>query len=262
MKRYIITALLISSVLASCSTVSQVSTAGRHESSSVVTDANGGAGEITSDETVTSPSESLAEAEKENSTVPKPTAENSIDYKEYDSFEIDENGAVIEKKDLTELSDKEKIAAAQALYEAACVTEWSYTIGIPYAVNTSEFVTNSFGWKYYLVINDGVNSLADVENDYYKVFSRKYQNALADTFMESNGHVYVLDAGGRGTNMFYTSSDVKSIDSTGEDEITFTVVSHYSGSPYDDSGYYETEDKFTIVREGDSWRVGEFILPY
>lgn len=267
MKKYIITAMIISAVLSSCSTVTQanVSSSTSSEITSAVTGETAETSEAeTDDSVISSPDEKPADAPavtESAGSIPKPTQANGLNYHEYDSFEIDENGAVIEKKDLTELSEEEQMAAAQALYEAACSTEWSYSVGTPYAIDSSQYITNEFDWRYDMIITDGVNSMADIEADYYKVFSRKYPNALNETFIERDGHVYVLNAA-RGTNIFYVNSNIKSVDSVSADEIRFTVVSNYDGSPFDDSGHYEDEAVFTIVREDNAWRVGEFRLPY
>ncbi|MBR1591554.1 MAG: hypothetical protein IJ666_00875 [Ruminococcus sp.] len=181
---------------------------------------------------------------------------------DYDSIEVDDNGAVVVSNDVSSMSDDELRAAAQSLYESACKTEWSYTVGSPYAINYDESVENDLGWKYYMIITDGINSIEDVERDYYKVFSHKYPNALNETFMELGGHVYVLN-GSRGTNIFYLKSEITSIDFRGDDEITFTVTSYYDGSPYDDSGSYEDSAEFSMVLDEDgTWKAGKFRLPY
>ncbi|HAE52079.1 MAG TPA: hypothetical protein DCG30_02340 [Ruminococcus sp.] len=193
--------------------------------------------------------------------VPVPNMEGD-NHEDYENIEVDNNGAVVVNNDMLSLSDDELKAAAQTLYESACKTEWSYTVGSPYAINYDESIENELGWKYYMIITDGINSIADVEKDYYKVFSHKYPNALAETFMESGGHVYALN-GSRGTNIFYINSKITSIDSKGDDEIMFTVTSYYDGSPYDDSGSYEDAAEFSMVRDDDgTWKAGKFRLPY
>ena len=232
---------------------------------------------VTTGTTVTAPSEfddteeaTTVSAEKELANpnmmsspdkIPVPNIQGDK-REDYDNIELDNNGAVIVGDDMSSLSDDELKAAAQSLYESACKTEWSYTVGSPYAINYDESIENDLGWKYYMIVTDGINSIEDVERDYYKVFSHKYPNALSETFMESGGHVYALN-GSRGTNIFYLNSEITSIDSKGDDEIIFTVTSYYDGSPYDDSEYYEDSAEFSMVRDDDgTWKAGKFRLPY
>lgn len=174
----------------------------------------------------------------------------------------DENGAVVIENDPAEKSDGELIDIAGMLFESACKTQWQYTVGCPYTLDTAKYVTNDLGWQYYLITQDGINSMSDIENDYYKVFSDRYPNELSEVYMESGGRVYALN-GERGSNIFYANSEITSLDSRSDDEIFFTVTNNYTGSPYDDTGSYTDTAEFSMVLGDDGvWRAGEFRLPY
>ena len=219
--------------------------------------------ENTEEVTTVSTEKELSEIDMFSTPDKIPTPNISGDKREeYDSIDVDNNGAVVSDVDMLSLSDDELKAFAQTLYESACKTEWSYTVGSPYAIDYDSSVENDLGWKYYMIITEGINSISDVEKDYYKVFSHKYPNALSETFIESDGHVYALN-GSRGTNIFYLNSEITSIDSKNDNEIMFTVTSYYNGSPYDDSGSYEDKAEFSMVKDDDgTWKAGKFRLPY
>lgn len=153
------------------------------------------------------------------------------------------------------------MAAAQALYESACQTQWNFTVGCPYSVDMDNYIENEFGWQFHL-INDGVTtSLADVESDYYKVFSDRYPNPLSEVYCDGTDGVYALGAE-RGMNIFYAYSQVTSIDSRSGDEIFFTVVSHYDGSDRTGEAYDESQTFSAVIGEDGVWRAGQFTLPY
>ncbi len=105
-------------------------------------------------------------------------------------------------------------------------------------------------------------TLADVEKDYYKVFSRKYPNLLNELFIAGDGAVYALNAS-RGADIFYEKSTITEITSRTDEEIFFTVENHYSGTDRDPDMPETRTDTFSVVIENDgSWHAGKFNLPY
>lgn len=157
--------------------------------------------------------------------------------------------------------DTAVIAAAQELFEKACETEWNFTVGSPYSLDTSEYVTNEYGWQFYRITEEGINSLDDVRADFHRVFSETYDDILEEIFMEDGGHVYCLN-GARGSDIFYEGSEVTEITGRSEGVINFKVISSYSGDGYEIEPYTE-ETEFSVVKGGDgAWRVDKFKLPY
>lgn len=157
--------------------------------------------------------------------------------------------------------DDEVIEAAQLLFEKACETEWNFTVGSPYSIDTSEYITNEYDWQYYLITEEGINSLDDVRADFHRVFSEEYDDTLDELYMERDGRVYCL-SGARGSAIFYDGSEITEITGRSDGEIRFKVVSSYNGASFGGESYTE-ETEFVIVRESDgAWRVSEFKLPY
>lgn len=153
------------------------------------------------------------------------------------------------------------IAAAQELFDKACETEWNFTVGSPYSIDTSQYVTNEYGWQFYLITAEGINSLDDVRADYHEVFSEKYPDSLDEVFMEDGGHAYCLN-GARGSDIFYEGSEVVEVTGRSDGEICFKVINSYSDDGFGGGAYTEEAD-FTVIRDSDgAWRVGKFKLPY
>lgn len=160
-----------------------------------------------------------------------------------------------------EQSDDEVIAAAQYLFGEACLKEWNFTVGSPYELDTSQYITNEYGWQYYLVTEPDINSLADVMADYHKIFSEEYSDTLNELFIESEGHVYCLN-GMRGSDIFFEQTVLSEIVSRNENEIVFTAESSYSDDGLG-NGANVIEDVFAIVKgDNGTWRVSRFRLPY
>lgn len=176
------------------------------------------------------------------------------------AFSYDDNGAVVFEAPADTQSDAVLMAAAQKLFESACKTYWDYMIDCPYDVDYSSHVENDFGWPYYKITTAGINSFADIEKNYGKVFSSRYPNDLSSNYREQNGSVYALN-GGRGAHLYYSASKITGIQSKTADEIFFTVENYYDGSDFGDEPYSET-DTFSAVIEGDTWKAGKFTLPY
>ena len=158
--------------------------------------------------------------------------------------------------------DDVSIEEAQELFELACRTNWDFHVGSPYDLDFSATAQNDMGWDFYLVKDEGINSLADVEADYYTIFSSKYPNDLNEIFIENQGHVYAL-GGDRGADIYYIDSVVTSVKERTEDEIIFNVENNYSGDDYTGTGpYTETEEFSVVISDDGSLRVGRFRLPY
>lgn len=175
--------------------------------------------------------------------------------------QIDASDGIVLNEPVDETSDEELIAAALALFESACKTEWDYTVGSPYEIDMNQTAPNQFGWDCYLVTTEGINSLADVRADYHKVFSENYADTLDEVFTEANGHVYCLN-GARGADIFYSKSVVTSVNSRSESEISFTVQNSYSGDDFGNEPY-TSDDEFVISVDSDgAWRVSKFRMPY
>ena len=54
-------------------------------------------------------------------------------------FKYNEDGAVVFTEDPASQEDTVLISAAQALFESACRTEWSYTVGCPYELDSEDY---------------------------------------------------------------------------------------------------------------------------
>lgn len=161
-----------------------------------------------------------------------------------------------------EMEDEELLYIAQQLYDQSCVMYWNFHVGCPYNLDHETFTENQYGWQYYLVIDEGVNSMADVERDYHTIFSDIYPNDLNELFIESDGRVYALD-GGRGANIYYDHSEVNRIVSKTENEIFFSVEVFFKGDDYTGTGPYSVEQDFSVViNEDGNWFTGLFTLPY
>lgn len=176
------------------------------------------------------------------------------------AFSYDEDGAVqfIQEPD----NDKLIISAAQALFESACRTQWSFTVGCPYTLDMGSVIQNDFGWNYYKITDENIKSITDVENDYYNVFSNHYPNEdLKVLYIEHNGNVYAFN-GQREMNIYYSVSRIKEIQSRTDDEIFFTVENQFEGTDMNPDEPYSEEETFSVIIEGDKWKAGQFRLPY
>ncbi|MDE5764891.1 MAG: hypothetical protein K2N49_01130 [Ruminococcus sp.] len=160
-----------------------------------------------------------------------------------------------------EQSDDEIIMEAQYLFGEACLKEWNFTVGSPYELDESQYITNDYGWRYYLVTEPDINSFADVMADYHMIFSPEYPDTLSEIFIEDDGHVYCLN-GMRGSDIFFEQTVLSGIISRSENEIVFTAESTYSDDGLG-NGITIIENEFSIVKNDDGeWRVSRFRLPY
>ena len=153
------------------------------------------------------------------------------------------------------------MAAAQALFESACNTQMSFTVGCPFEVDNSDYIENNFSWRFYRITDSSIKSFSDVEKAYYKVFSDRYPTPLASLYMDSNGSAYAL-CGNRGKDIYYSSSKVTEIKSRTDDEIVFTVENYYNGSDYGDGEHTENDEFSAVIGSDNTWKAGKFTLPY
>ena len=102
--------------------------------------------------------------------------------------------------------------------------------------------------------------MADVERDYFKVFSDRYPNDLSSIYIDNGNGVYAF-SGGRGSDLYYSASKIVSLDSKNDGEIFFTVENYYDGSDFSSEPYTQT-DTFSVVTDGNTWKAGKFTLPY
>lgn len=158
------------------------------------------------------------------------------------------------------LSDQELLEIAENLYQAACETEWNFTVGSPFELDTANYVENSIGWQFYLVTESGINSMDDVYREYHKVFAEDYDDHLSELFLEENGRVYCLN-GARGSDIFYSRSEIVSIAEKTGDRAAMTVTDYYDGTDFNEKPY-SLDRELVIEKTADGWRVAEFTLPY
>ncbi len=177
------------------------------------------------------------------------------------AFAYNEDGAVVFEADQDKVDDRTLIAAAQALFESACKTQMSFTVGCPFDVDYNDTAENDRGWKCYRITDSRIKTFSDLENEYFKVFSSRYPcKELSQLYFEKDGSLYAF-CGNRGGNIFYSSSKVTEIKSKSDDEIVFSVDNFYTGNDYGEESFTETDD-FSVVIENGVWKAGQFVLPY
>lgn len=177
------------------------------------------------------------------------------------AFEYNDDGAVVFTEDSSKADDKTLIAAAQALFESACRTEMKFTVSCPFETDESDYIENSYSWRFYRITDSRIHSVSDVMNEYHKVFSESHSNDLASLYLDSNGSAYAL-CGNRGADFYYSSSRVTGIKSKSDSEIVFTVENYYDGDDYGQAPYTETDEFSAVIGRDNVWRAGIFNLPY
>lgn len=160
-----------------------------------------------------------------------------------------------------ELSDEDILETASRLYQSACETEWNFTVGSPFAIDTGVSVKNDINWQFFLVTEDGVCSMDDVYREYHKIFAEEYDDHLNELFLEENGRVYCLN-GARGSDVFYSGSEITEVREKSDDKIVMTVTDFYDGTDIGEEPYSIDRDFVIVKHAGDGWRVSEFTLPY
>ncbi|MBR3665635.1 MAG: hypothetical protein IKH96_05890 [Ruminococcus sp.] len=212
--------------------------------------------------TTTAAASTTAAAETTVTTAAAQEATHQPDPLGGDAFEYNDDGAVVFDKPVEDSDDKTLIAAAQALFESAGHVQMLFTVGCPYKVDYDNYIENDLGWQFYRITESGISRFSDIEDGYYKVFSRRYPSSeLSELYIEKNGAVYAL-CGNRGSNIYYSSSRITGIKSRTDDEIVFTVENYYDGSDFDQESYTETDDFSVVIENGNVWKAGQFTLPY
>lgn len=257
MKKYsmtIITAALLCG-LCSCGTAVETGSAGQPVT-----------GAVTEAPIVTeAATEPVTEAEEPAVTAAatEPAAVEPVSSPETADFGVFHNngsGAIVFDAPAGDQSDATLIAAAQELYESAHEMSLKFTIGCPYQCDSEQQIEGDYGWKYSLVTQDGINSVADVKADYHRVFSEKYPDHIEETYLDSNGRVYCL-CGARGTHIEYVNSEIISLDGKTDDELFFTVRDNYDGSDWGNEKYYEDRTFSVVIDPDGTWKAGSFTLP-
>ena len=264
MKKYILTAVAAAMLCGLCSCGNKTSDS---ESTAPTTEAATTSASTTAEVTNAAATTATAAAA---STPAAPPIE--LDYSpegaDLSAFHYNEDGTVVFDKPVEEQSDATLMSAAQALFQSAYKVNTPFAMGsFPYDIDTNgESVTKKdlFGDEatYFLIKDEGVNSIDDVIADYRKVFSDKYDyNIMIDTcFTEEGGRVYCI-SGGRGSDIEYVGSEITSYNGTEGDEMKFTVCNHYDGTQWGGSTADYDHD-FTMVNDADGvWRAGVFIQP-
>ena len=212
--------------------------------------------------TTTAAASTTAAAETTVTTAAAQEATHQPDPLGGDAFEYNDDGAVVFDKPVEDSDDKTLIAAAQALFESAGHVQMLFTVGCPYKVDYDNYIENDLGWQFYRITESGISRFSDIEDGYYKVFSRRYPSSeLSELYIEKNGAVYAL-CGNRGSNIYYSSSRITGIKSRTDDEIVFTVENYYDGDDYGQAPYTETDEFSVVIGSDNVWKAGKFNLPY
>ena len=196
-------------------------------------------------ETTTEPTEPATEAETE--------AVTEI------VTEADTTEPASEETTLTD-HDAELIAQATELYDRACAKYWEYTFGDPFTLDNDDVYIDDRGWQFTRIADESIKSRSDIFSGFYEVFASRYlyDDILYDRYIEHDGKYYVANVG-RGSNIFYTGSEITEVKSIEDDEITFTVVSYYEGDGIIEPEARSTE--FSMIEEDGTWKAGKFVLP-
>lgn len=215
------------------------------------------------DITVSADTSTATEITTESTTVTSATDKSTTTTTSYtdDFHQTDISGGIVFSEDVEDLSDDLLVSSAQLLFESACKTEWDFTVGSPYQLDTTQTAPNMYGWECYLITTDGINSLDDVRADYHKIFSESYSDKIDEVFTESNGRAYCLN-GARGADIFYEKSVVTAVNSRSESEISFTVDNYYNGDDFGNDAYISSEDFVITIDSDGAWRVLKFRMPY
>lgn len=111
-----------------------------------------------------------------------------------------------------------------------------------------------------LITEPGITTFEDVMNT-IGTFDRSYYEKYRSAFTEYNGRVYWM-AGQRGSNIFFTGSEVTEITGRTANEIIFKVEDHYDGTDIDGTAPWTEEREFAVAVQPDgSWKVSRFTLP-
>lgn len=157
--------------------------------------------------------------------------------------------------------DEQLITLATSLYRVACEMYWNYYYDSPYSIDYDQETTDDQGNTFFAISDPSISSLEDVRNDWYTVFSTTTDpQDFNGHFLERDSKVYIND-GARGSDIYYSDTEITGIVSSNDDQVTFTAVSHYV-DPNDGSILPDVTDEFSIILEDGSYHVGKFTLPY
>ncbi|MDE7365115.1 MAG: hypothetical protein K2N27_09595 [Ruminococcus sp.] len=230
------------------------------ESSSVATESS--SSETTESADTATTTEQTTESAIVSETTTSVTKQTTTTVSAENIFQqTDISDGIVFSEDVENLTDDALISVAQLLFESACKTEWDFTVGSPYELDTTQTAQNMYGWNCYLITTDGINSLDDIRADYHKIFSESYSDRIDEVFTESGGRVYCLN-GARGADIFYEKSVVTAVNSRSDNEISFTVENYYNGDDFGNDAYISTEDFVITIDSDGAWRVLKFRLPY
>lgn len=160
-------------------------------------------------------------------------------------------------------NDNELIGLAQSLYEVAEEMVWKYFYDTPYPLDYDNSIQDDHGNIYYMIDDENITSMEDIENDWLTIFSNKYHEMdFGNRFLEQNNRVYVNDAP-RNSSIYYDYTEITEVTSKSNDgkEVFFKAVSHYI-DPYNNTPMDDQVNEFSIVLEDDSYHVGKFTSPY
>ncbi len=172
--------------------------------------------------------------------------------------------------------ERELVGKAQNFFETACETYWMYRYTPPFDIADYKYDENGnvigkeYNWQFkengedlgYLIKNPEIKSIDDVLEEYYKIFSDRYQNDIRDAYIEYNGNLYVL-SGNRGYNISYKDSRVSEFLRIEGDEIFFIAEYSYYNETFNENDIIVKKEIFSVIVQPDgSWKVGQFSLPY
>lgn len=154
-----------------------------------------------------------------------------------------------------DMTDAELIALADSFYGQAKEQYYKFVFEGAYSMDyESEYYTSS-GETMYKITDSSINSVSDVENDYEKYFSDKYESPIPMHYTSRGGEVYYIQSD-RGGDAAYISTKITGIEQHSSDEVFFSAVSDYS------DGTTRT-DTFSLCysRTSGTWKIGKFRLP-
>lgn len=147
-------------------------------------------------------------------------------------------------------TESEWLEIGQQLYKEGCDTAFRYLCTgseFPFDRANLEIIDKT----YFLTT---CASFDEATKEYYRLFDREYhKNDFDGLLIEQGGRLYAARAA-RGMDITYLSSEVEKLISVSDNEIVFSVLVEYEDG--------NSEMEFSIVPDGDSWKIGKFTLPY
>lgn len=147
-------------------------------------------------------------------------------------------------------TESEWLEIGQQLYKEGCDTAFRYLCTgseFPFDRANLEIIDKT----YFLTT---CASFDEATKEYYRLFDMEYhKNDFDGLLIEQGGRLYAARAA-RGMDITYLSSEVEKLISVSDNEIVFSVLVEYEDG--------NSEMEFSIVPDGDSWKIGKFTLPY